>query len=151
MNKTLMKVFSKINIFVYRLTNGKLMGSLKGSPICLVTMTGRKSGRRITIPLIYVAHGENVVLIASQAGAPKHPVWYHNLIADPDIDIQAGSVRRAMQVRQASDAEKAEIWPHAVSVYGEFDDYQAKTNRNIPLLICMPKIADNKVAENKIA
>ncbi len=138
MHKTLMKIISKINVFVYRLANGKLMGSLKGSPICLVTMRGRKTGRRITIPLIYVAHGENVVLIASQGGAPKHPVWYHNLVADPEVEIQAGSVRRAMKVRQASDTEKAEVWPHAVAFYIEFDDYQAKTDRNIPLLICTP-------------
>jgi deazaflavin-dependent oxidoreductase (nitroreductase family) len=136
--KKLMKIASRMNVWVYRMTNGKVMGSMKGSPICLVTMTGRKSGRTITMPLIYIAHGEDVVLIASQGGAPDHPVWYHNLMANPNIHIQSGSVDRPMRVRQASDEEKAEIWPHAVSVYGEFDDYQAKTDRNIPLLICSP-------------
>jgi deazaflavin-dependent oxidoreductase (nitroreductase family) len=136
--KKLMKIASRMNVWVYRMTNGKVMGSMKGSPICLVTMTGRKSGRTITMPLIYIAHGEDVVLIASQGGAPDHPVWYHNLMANPNIHIQSGSVDRPMRVRQASDEEKTEIWPHAVSVYGDFDDYQAKTDRNIPLLICSP-------------
>ncbi len=138
MEKRLMKIASRLNVWIYKMSNGKVMGSMKGSPVCLVTMTGRKSGRTITIPLIYIAHGEDVVLIASQGGAPDHPVWYHNLMANPHVEIQSGSVARPMVVRQADDAEKAEIWPHAVGVYGEFADYQAKTDRNIPLLICSP-------------
>jgi deazaflavin-dependent oxidoreductase (nitroreductase family) len=138
MNKALMKIASKVNVFVYGLTGGRLMGSMGGSPICLVTMTGRRSGKKRTLPLIYVANGEDVVLVASQGGAPEHPVWYHNLVANPKVEIQSGSAKRAMHVRQASDEEKADIWPLAVSVYGDFAAYKDKTERNIPVLICSP-------------
>ena len=138
MNKTFLKIFSKANVLVYRLTNGRVWGGLKSSPVCLVTMKGRKTGKTRTIPLMYVPYGDQVVLVASLAGAPEHPVWYHNLMAYPHVTIQAGSAKQDMDVRQASPEEKAEIWPHAVAAYGDFADYQERTDRDIPVLICTP-------------
>ena len=138
MNKTFLKVFSKANVLVYRLTNGRVWGGLKSSPVCLVTMKGRKTGKTRTIPLMYVPYGDQVVLVASLAGAPEHPVWYHNLMAHPHVTIQAGSAKQDMDVRQSSPEEKAEIWPHAVAAYGDFADYQERTDRDIPVLICTP-------------
>jgi deazaflavin-dependent oxidoreductase (nitroreductase family) len=136
--KWVFKLIVAINVFFYRLSGGKIMGKLKGSPICLVTMTGRKSGRKIVMPLMYTAHGDNVLIVASLGGAPQHPLWYHNIMAHPAITIQDGSRVRAMRARQASAAEKAELWPICVASYPEFADYQRRTTRDIPVLICEP-------------
>jgi deazaflavin-dependent oxidoreductase (nitroreductase family) len=136
--KAILKLISKLNVLVYRLSGGRVMGKLKGSPICLVTMTGRKSGRRITMPLMYTPHQDRVLIVASLGGAPQHPVWYHNIMANPDVVIQDGSRIRKMHARQASAAEKAELWPLCVASYPDFAAYQARTERDIPLMICEP-------------
>jgi deazaflavin-dependent oxidoreductase (nitroreductase family) len=137
--KPLMKLMSGVNVFVYRLTNGRLMGRFSGADVCLVTMTGRKSGREITIPLIYTPDGEDVLLVASQGGMPKHPAWYYSLAASPEVKIQVRGEVRDMVARQASDEEKRARWPRLLEVYPDFDDYQKRTDRNIPVFICSPK------------
>ena len=114
------------------------MSRLEGAPICLVTMTGRKSGKRKTIALMYTPHGDDVLLVASLGGAPTHPVWYHNLKTHPEIEIQVGSVRRKMLAREASVDEKRALWPVVVANYRSFEDYQKRTTREIPLFICSP-------------
>jgi F420H(2)-dependent quinone reductase len=134
----IMKIVVAINVFFYKLTNGKFMGRLKGSPICLVTMTGRKSGRIITTPLMYTEDGDNVLIVASLGGAPKHPVWYHNIMANPDVTIQDRARVRRMKARQASAEEKVKLWPLCVASYADFAEYQKKTDRDIPLIICSP-------------
>ena len=136
--KWILKTMVAVNVFFYRLTGGKVMGTLKGSPICLVTMKGRKSGRKLVIPLMYTAHGEQVLIVASLGGAPRHPVWYHNIMAAPDVVIQDGSRIRNMHAHQASAAEMAELWPLCVASYPEFAAYQARTERDIPLIVCQP-------------
>lgn len=138
--RLLMKAYTRINVAVYRASNGRLMNRFpNGSPICLVTMSGRLSGRRRTIPLIYVPDGERVILIASQGGMSTHPLWYHNLKANPQTGITAGGVTRRMIAREARGREKAAAWRVAVQVYPDFDDYQARTTREIPLFICEPE------------
>jgi deazaflavin-dependent oxidoreductase (nitroreductase family) len=109
-----------------------------GAPICLVTMTGRRTGKKRTIPLIHVPHGNEVILIASQGGMSPSPLWFHNLSANPDITISADGGTRRMRARRVDDAEKAALWPSAVAVYPDFDDYQARTERNIPVFLCSP-------------
>ena len=138
MIRPLMKAFSKFNVWVYRMSNGKMLGTMQGAPVCLVTMTGRKSGKERTLPLIHIRRGDDVILIASQGGMAKNPVWYYNIAANPDIVVQTGGDVRRMRARQASDAEKEEIWPLAVDTYKDFDIYQARTERNIPVFICEP-------------
>jgi deazaflavin-dependent oxidoreductase (nitroreductase family) len=101
-------------------------------------MTGRKSGRSLTTPLMYTAHGDDVLLVASLGGAPRNPVWYYNLVANPDITIQVGADKRRMRARQASAEEKALLWPVVVASYPSFDAYRQKTDRDIPLMICSP-------------
>jgi F420H(2)-dependent quinone reductase len=136
--KRVIRFFTAVNVLLYRLSGGRLMNRLEGAPICLVTMTGRKSGKRKTIALMYTPHGQDVLLVASLGGAPQHPVWYYNLKADPHVDIQAGSVRRRMLAREASPEEKRSLWPAAVANYRSFADYQKRTTREIPLFICSP-------------
>ncbi len=136
--KWILKAMSRTNVFFYRLTGGRFMKSLAGSPICLVTMTGRKSGRSITMPLMYTPHGDDVLIVASLGGAPNHPIWYHNLVANPDVEIQVGGTIRKMHVRQADAAEKAALWPALVASYPAFEDYQKRTERDIPVMVCSP-------------
>ena len=97
----LLKLFTKINVVVYKLSAGRLMNQLSGMPILLVEMTRVKSGRTRTIPLMYVPNGEGFALVASQGGAPRHPVWYHNLVAKPNIRISYAGQTKEMTVREA--------------------------------------------------
>jgi F420H(2)-dependent quinone reductase len=136
--KTLIKLISKLNVLLYRLSGGKIMGKMSGTPICLVTMTGRKSGRKITLPLMYNPNGDTVILVASLGGAPKSPVWYHNLVANPLVEIQIGSKRRKMSVKQASPEEKKALWPAIVANFPNYELYQERTERDIPVMICSP-------------
>jgi len=139
MFRLMMRPMTWLNVVLYKMSGGKIFGTLGGSPVVLVTMTGAKTGKIRTIPLIHIPRGDDVILIASQGGMPKHPAWYHNLMAHPDVEIQVGAEKRKMHVRQASDAEKAEVWPLAVSIYKDFDLYQSRTDRNIPVLILSPR------------
>jgi F420H(2)-dependent quinone reductase len=136
--KRIIRFFTALNVLIYRLSGGRLMNRLEGAPICLVTMTGRKSGKKKTIALMYTPHGQEVLLVASLGGAPQHPVWYYNLKAQPQIEIQAGRVRRKMVAREASPEEKRLLWPVVVANYPSFAAYQQRTTREIPLFVCTP-------------
>lgn len=136
--KAIMKPVSALNRWLYRMSGGKVMGTLGGGRVCLVTMTGRKTGKKRVIPLMYTLRGEDVILVASRGGTPTSPAWYHNLIANPEAEIEVGRDKRRYRVRQASDAEKAELWPLVVGTYKDFDLYQNRTERNIPVFICTP-------------
>lgn len=130
---------STLNIWVYRLSGGKIGGRfLRGAPVCLLTMTGRKSGRRLTTPLIYLADGPRVVLVASKGGMANNPLWYANLVANPRCEIEIGRERRAMTARTANAEEKQALWPRLVAIYRDYDDYQARTDRDIPVVILDP-------------
>ena len=94
-----------------------------------------KSGRRRTLPLLYIRDGEDVVIVASKGGYPKHPAWFHNLCANPDTTVQIGSERRDVHARVATPAERERLWPKAVAAYGDYARYQERTDREIPLLI----------------
>jgi deazaflavin-dependent oxidoreductase (nitroreductase family) len=109
---------------------------LKGMPVIIVTNRGRKTGAIRKTPLMRVADGDNYVLIASMGGAPKHPLWYHNLKKDPSIEIRDRAEVYSMEVREVEDsAEKQRLWDLAVEAYPPYQDYQEKTDRVIPVLI----------------
>jgi deazaflavin-dependent oxidoreductase (nitroreductase family) len=111
-----------------------------GLPIIIVTTRGNKSGKVRKTPLMRVEHDGEYALVASKGGAPDHPVWYHNLIADPDaVVLQDGPVPFEVEVRQASGGEKAKWWERAVEAYPPYAEYQAKTDREIPLFVATPK------------
>ena len=137
--KWFVKAATGLNVFLYRVSGGRVANRMEGCPVCLVTMTGRKSGLQKTIALMYAEHDGNVLLVASLGGAPQHPVWYHNLKAQPQIEIQLGSTRRKMLAREATAEEHKVVWPKAVAAYGSFADYQKKTSRVIPVFICSPQ------------
>jgi deazaflavin-dependent oxidoreductase (nitroreductase family) len=123
---------------VYRLTGGRLGRSMGAAEAVLLTTTGRKSGAARTTPLTVVPDGDRLVLIASNGGAQKHPDWYLNLLSDPSVTIQRGGTVTAMRARTAGPEERATLWAKAVSIYGGYAQYQTKTEREIPVVICEP-------------
>jgi deazaflavin-dependent oxidoreductase (nitroreductase family) len=138
--KPFIRAMSAANRVVFRLTGGRLGGRfLRGAPVGLLTTTGRKSGARRTTPLIYLDDGERVVLVASQGGLPRHPLWYGNLSAAPDVEFQRprGPVLR-YRARTASPEEKRALWPRVCAIYPDYDGYQARTDRDIPVVILDP-------------
>ena len=136
----LIRAASAANTWVYRLSGGRIGGRFRqGAPVLLLTTTGRKSGRPRTAPLLYLEDGENLVVVASKGGMSQHPVWYLNLEANPDVEVEIGTSRRRLRARRASDEEKAKLWPRLVAMYRDYDDYQARTDRSIPVVILGPR------------
>ncbi len=123
----------------YKASGGRIGHRVPGlPPMLLLEHTGAKSGTRRTIPLLYVEDGDDIVLVASKGGYPKHPAWFHNLRANPETTIQVGSGRRAVRARVATAAERERLWPVAVAAYSGYADYQRKAEREIPLVILEP-------------
>jgi len=137
--KWLMVPFSRFNARRYIKSKGASMGQFGGRDICVASMTGAKSGKRRNVPLMYVPYKQGVILVASLGGAPKHPTWYYNLVKNPDIDVYVKGQQLALRARQASPTEKAEVWPICCEHYPDYADYQARTDRDIPVFICEPR------------
>jgi deazaflavin-dependent oxidoreductase (nitroreductase family) len=107
-----------------------------GMPVIIVTMRGNKSGKIRKIALMRVEHDGEYALVASMGGAPKHPVWYYNLVADPDaVTIQDGPEPFPVHVREIDGAEKAQWWERAVAAYPPYAEYQERTTRTIPVFV----------------
>ena len=106
----------------------------------LLDHVGAKSGTRRTCPLLYLEDGVNVIIIASKGGFPKHPAWYHNLMANPDTAVQIGGETRQVHARLAEPAERERLWPEAVRVWPGYADYQARSKgREIPMVVLEPR------------
>ena len=131
---------------LYRRTGGRLgskwrTGSAfpRGLPVCLLTTTGSKSGEPRISPLLFLEDGDRIILVASQGGLPKHPMWYLNLRANPQVTVQVKSRVRPMTAQVADPGERARLWPRLVDMYADFDNYQAWTDRTIPVVVCTPR------------
>ena len=112
-----------------------------GLPVIIVTHTGNKTGAIRKTPLMRVKDGARYVLVGSVGGAPKDPVWVHNLRADPAVDLRDHTGVQPMRVREVTDeAERARLWKLAIAAYPPYADYQAKTTRRIPLFLAEPKV-----------
>lgn len=109
-----------------------------GLPVILMTSRGSRSGKLRKTPLMRVEHDGRYALVASQGGAPKHPVWYHNLKADPHVELQDGTAKGDFTAREVTGDEKAEWWERAVAAFPNYDEYQAKTDREIPVFVLEP-------------
>jgi deazaflavin-dependent oxidoreductase (nitroreductase family) len=124
---------------VFRLTNGRLANRGFGMPVLVLTTAGRKSGKKRTTMLTSpVQDGDAVVLVASYGGDDRHPQWFLNLRDNPEVEITMDGRTRSMRARVASPEEKAELWPRVVEAYRGYGQYQRRTDRDIPLVICEP-------------
>src|SRR5918993_574466 len=118
-----LKLGSGVHAGVYRATKGKVFGRMGKSPILLLNTVGRKSGKKRTTPLLYVMDDEDFVLIASKGGAPTHPAWYLNLMANPEVTVEVGDREVRARAEEVSGAEKTRLWQKMVEMYPTYDDY----------------------------
>ncbi len=119
----------------FRANGGKVGGNFAGAPLVLMTTTGAKSGAERTTPVVYFKDGDRVYVIASAAGADKHPAWYHNLSANPDLTVEIGEDKyRARATQVADESERAKLYAQAVAQMPGFGDYERKTSRVIPVV-----------------
>jgi len=144
--RSIIKAMAAANVRLYRWTGGRVGGTWRiGAgfrnpvPICLLEHRGRKTGKLRTTPLVYLEDGERIIVVASQAGRPEHPMWYLNLLANPEVTVQVRSRRRAMVATVADGAERAELWRRLVELYADYDSYQSWTDRVIPVVVLTPR------------
>lgn len=134
------KAMSRANTWIYRLTGGRVGGRfLGGAPVMLLTTIGRKSGAPRVAPLLYLEDGDRIVTVASKGGMSHHPLWYRNVVANPDVEVTIGTTTRSMRARTASADEKAAYWPRLTAMYPDYGTYQARTTREIPVVILSPR------------
>jgi deazaflavin-dependent oxidoreductase (nitroreductase family) len=141
-----MKRVGWAHVWVYRRTGGRIGGRwrigsalLRPVPTLLLDHVGRRSGATYTTPLLYLADGPDVVVVASQGGLPKDPQWYRNLLAHPDTQVQIGPEVRRVRARTATPEERAALWPRLVELYSDFANYERWTEREIPVVVCEPR------------
>ena len=120
---------------LYEGSGGTEGTTMRGLPVILLTTKGAKSGNIRKTPLMRVEHAGSYAVVASQGGAPKHPVWYFNLLASPEVELQDGPSRWDMAAREVTGEEKAIWWARAVEAYPDYADYQEKTDRQIPVVV----------------
>ena len=126
---------------LYERTNGAQGNTLRdtGLPVIIVTNTGNKTGAVRKTPLMRVTDGDNYVLIGSKGGAPQHPVWVHNLRANPDVQIRDLAKVQPMRIREVmDDAERTRLWALGVAAYPPYEEYQQRTERKIPVFVAEP-------------
>ncbi len=127
-------MFIKGHVLLYRLSRGKLGTTMRGQPVILVTTQGRKSGAARTVPLVPLREGAQLHVVASMAGAPNNPGWYHNLKANPEIEVQVGRERWHARAAVLPDVERSQVWSRVAAAMPNFAEYQQKTTRVIPVV-----------------
>ncbi len=123
----------------FRASAGNVGGYFAGAPMVLLTTTGAKSGKARTNPLVYLADGDRFVIIASKGGAPTHPDWYHNLLAHPEVSVEIGTERFDVTAMVLTGDERDRAWAAMVAERPGFADYQAKTDRQLPVVALVRK------------
>ena len=134
-----LRALGKLNVPLYRATRGRLFGTWGRAPVLLLTTTGRRSGQPRTAPVVYLADGERLVVIGSNAGNERAPAWSLNLKANPDCEVQMGGKRRELRARVAEGEERAELWRAMNEQYAGFDDYEQRTTRDIAVFVLEPR------------
>ncbi len=122
----------------YEATDGMKAGDMRGVPVVILTTRGRKTGALRKAPLMRVTDGEKYAVVASLGGAPEHPVWYLNLLADPIVTLQDKAVKKRYRAHTATGEEREQWWARAAEVWPYYDTYQTKTDRQIPIVILEP-------------
>lgn len=133
-----MKRWSAVHTTLYRLTGGLMGRRLVDNDMLLLTTTGHVSGKRHTVPLLFLRNGEVLVVIASYGGRPRNPVWYENLVAEPRVEVQINGSKSRMQARTATSEERRRWWPRVEAAYDGYSVYQSRTDREIPVVFLEP-------------
>ena len=137
----LQQVMSSIHVFFYKLSGGRIGGRIHKADVLLLTTTGRKTGKKRTTPLLYVRDGNRLVIIASNGGRPIDPSWWMNLKRNPIAMVQVKSLKETIYAQRAIGSEKERLWRLMTNVYPAYDNYLKKTDRDIPVVVLMPKTA----------
>jgi deazaflavin-dependent oxidoreductase (nitroreductase family) len=127
--------WSREQIEIYEATNGRERGDLRGRPVVVLTSVGATSGKLRKAALMRVEHDGIYAVVASLGGAPQHPAWYHNLVKNPHVELQDGPTRRDYLAREVTGDEKVLWWGRAIEAWPDYEAYQAKTDRQIPVFV----------------
>jgi deazaflavin-dependent oxidoreductase (nitroreductase family) len=128
-------LFGQEHVQRYQDTGGEEGHDWQGTSVLLLTTTGRRTGERRTTPLIYQPHDDAYLIVASKGGADEPPAWYRNLEANPDVEVQVKGDRFPARARTATSEEKPEMWKAMTAVWPAYDEYQTKTEREIPVVV----------------
>jgi deazaflavin-dependent oxidoreductase (nitroreductase family) len=134
-----LRAAGKLNVPIYRLSGGRLMNRVTEAPVLMLTTTGRKSGQKRTAPVCYLADGDRLVVIGSNAGNMRTPAWALNLRAHPDARVEIRGKRRDVRARVAEGAERDDLWQRMNDQYGGFEDYRARTPREFAVFVLEPR------------
>ena len=119
----------------FRANGGKVGKPFEGAPMILVTTTGARSGNQRTSPLVHTRDGDRYVIIASYAGAPKHPAWYHNIVANPEVTVEVGTEKFQARASTVEGEERQRLYDAQAALMPNFEEYQEKTTRQIPVVV----------------
>ncbi|YCK36485.1 nitroreductase family deazaflavin-dependent oxidoreductase [Actinomadura sp. ATCC 39365] len=128
-------LYGKEHVQRYQATDGAEGHDWNNTTVLLLTTKGRNSGKPYTTPLIYQRFGDDFLVVASKGGDPEDPQWYKNLLAHPDVEVQVKGDRFKAHARTASEEEKPEMWRTMTSTWPQYDEYQEKTDRRIPVVV----------------
>ena len=137
MRRAALRAMSGIHSAVYRATGGRIGDRIGAAGILLLTVPGRKTGKRRTTPLLYGRAGDDLVVVASVGGAPSHPAWYLNL-REREADVQIGGEHCRVRARDAEGEERSRLWAQMVGLWPAYEAYQRKTTRQIPVVVLEP-------------
>jgi F420H(2)-dependent quinone reductase len=134
------KMLARTHVRLNELSGGRLANKMQGHDVCFVTMTGAVSGRKRTKPLMYVPFNGGVLLVASIGGAPQNPTWFGNIMKHPEIQVRHRGKTMDLNARLAQADERSELWPICDAAFPPYADYRTKTDREIPILVCEPRV-----------
>ena len=134
----LLDLFSTANVWLYRLSGGRIGGRMGRAPVLLLHHVGRKTGSKRVTPLLFLADGEQLVIVGSKGGAARHPAWFHNLKATPLTTVEVARRRLRVRAREASEDERTALWPRLIAIYPSYAIYQERTERALPVVILEP-------------
>jgi deazaflavin-dependent oxidoreductase (nitroreductase family) len=142
LKRRLIKGMSRTHLAVQRISRGRLLGTVAGMPVLLLTTTGRRTGKRRTTPLTFLRDSTDLVVVASNGGSDRSPDWCLNLEHDPRAIVEIGTETLTVTSRTASAAERARLWPEVTAAYSGYARYQERTTREIPVLLLRPRTDD---------